>query len=572
METDSKWRLLFHYLKKYKRWGLWGSLFMMLSVLMLIPTPLLTIYLIDTVLPKGDLRMLSFICTLTLFILIANGACNLLQTLFFSKFNSKVVFDIRMDIIKNLQKSPTLYRQKQQTGYLLSRVNEDPNRLQNLFANTFSSLIKDVIILIVGITLLFILNWQLALLVLVLLPFFILSLRYFGFKIRLISSKLYESGAQFLKKLQESISLMDTFILFNAEKSDQIKLIGKQKYIVRTEIKKNMIQSFASVSIAIIGGIAPIAILWFGISEIINGNLTLGKLIAFNTFVGYVFGPTSRMINTALSMHESLAAWERVYEMLRKIPSVKNPDIYGQKHKIMGEIKIQDISFKYENSTILKNINLSISKNQTVAIVGESGSGKSTLVSLITTMNHIQHGCISVDEINIYDIANYVQQTALVQQEPTLIADTIFENIRLGNSSATDSDIFNAAKQAQIHDFIESLPLKYNTIVDERGCNMSVGQKQRIAIARCIVRDPAIFIMDEATANLDSGTEKALLADLHDFIKSRTTFIIAHRLSTIVFADKIVVLNKGEIVEEGNFETLLRQGGIFYNLWEHQIQ
>jgi ABC-type bacteriocin/lantibiotic exporter with double-glycine peptidase domain len=448
----------------------------------------------------------------------------------------------------------------------MSRINDDPGRLQNLFAETFVSLIKDVMILLIGGTIIFIIDWKLALVSIVLLPFFIYTLQHFGKKIKKISLLLFEYSAQFTKKLQESVSLMDTFFIFNAEQNDTAVLKEKQKTVIKTGIKKLIIQSVAGSIVSIIGGVGPIIVLWFGISQIIHGNLTLGALIAFNTFLGYIFGPTSRIINTVLNMQQSLAAFDRVYEMLTLIPKTDNSKKIDR--KISGKIVLKDVSFKYEDDNVLSNINVSIPTNQTVAIVGESGSGKSTLISLITQLNSNFEGSIYIDEYLLPLIQSYRQQIALVHQEPSLIVATIKENIKIGKPEATDNEIIEAAIKANIHDFIMSLPCQYDTLVDERGLSMSIGQKQRIAIARCIVRDPVIFIMDEPTSSLDLSTERLLMDSLKDFIKSRTTIIVAHRLSTITFADKIIVLNNGMVEEEGTHEQLLMNNGLYSKLWK----
>jgi len=451
----------------------------------------------------------------------------------------------------------------------MARINDDPGRLQSLFAETFVSLIKDVIILLVGGTIIFFLNWKLALISIILLPFFIYTLKYFGKKIKKLSALLFEYAAQFTKKLQESVSLMDTFFVFNAEQSDTVNLKDKQKTVINIGIKKIIIQSIAGAIIAVIGGAGPIIVLWYGISQIIHGNLTLGTLIAFNTFLGYIFGPTSRIINTVLNMQQSMAALDRVYEMLTLITKKENSKKIDK--RINGKIDFKNVFFKYDESedNVLSNINISIPDKQTVAIVGESGSGKSSLISLITQLNQNYEGSIFIDNNLISSIEHYRQQIALVQQEPSLVVATIKENIKIGKPDATDNEIIEAAIKANIHDFIMSLPYQYETYVDERGLNMSIGQKQRIAIARCIVRNPAIFIMDEPTSSLDLSTERILMDSLKDFIKSRTTIIVAHRLSTIIFADKIIVLNNGKIEEEGTHEQLLMNNGHYTKLWKN---
>jgi len=566
----NRWKVLYNYLKRYKKEGFLGGGFMILNVIALLPTPLLTMYLIDTIIPSKDIAMLVVICVICICILITSGIFGILQNYFFGKFNYNVIFDIQFDILQQIRQTSASYRNKQQTGYLMSRMNDDPGRLQSLFAETFVSLFKDMIILLVGGTIIFILDWKLALLSIVLLPFFIFALQYFGGKIRKISSLLFEYSAQFTKKLQESVSLMDTFFIFNAEQSDTSDLKEKQKTVIKTGINKIIIKSIAGSIVSVIGGAGPIIVLWFGITQIINGNMTLGTLIAFNTFLGYIFGPTSRIINTVLNMQQSLAALDRVYEMLDLIPDADNLKKVEEKDlKITGKIDLKNVSFKYEEDSVLSDINISIFAKQTVAIVGESGSGKSTLISLITQLNQNYEGSIYIDDYLLSSIKNYRQQIALVHQEPSLIVATIKENIKIGKPEATENEVIEAASKANIHDFIMSLPSQYDTLVDERGLNMSIGQKQRIAIARCIIRDPVIFIMDEPTSSLDLSTERLLMDSLKDFMKSRTTIIVAHRLSTVTFADKIIVLNKGAVEEEGTHEKLLMNMGLYCKLWQN---
>lgn len=572
-DLKNKGKVLYDYLKRYKKEAFLGGIFMILNILMILPTPLLTKYLIDTIIPSKDVEMLAIICILCIFILFLSGIFGIFQNYFFGKFNYNVIFDIQFDILDKIRQTSTQFRNKKQTGYLMSRINDDPGRLQSLFADTFVSLAKDIIILLTGGTIIFLLDWKLALVSIVLLPFFILSLQKFGKKIRKISTVLFEYSAQFTKKLQESISLMDTFFVFNAEQNDTLRLMEKQKEVIKTGIKKTIIQSVAGAIVSIIGGAGPIIVLWFGISQIIHGNLTLGSLIAFNTFLGYIFGPTSRIVNTVLNMQQSLAALDRVYEMLCLIPTTNNTQKTAViERKINGKIDFKNIYFKYDYNNVLSNINISISAKQTIAIVGESGSGKSTLISLITQLNQCSEGSIYIDDVSLSSIKSYRQQIALVLQEPSLIVASIKDNIKIGKPCATDNEIIEVCIKTNIHDFIMSLPNQYETLVDERGLNMSIGQKQRMAIARCIIRDPAIFIMDEPTSNLDLTTERLLMDSLQDFMAARTSIIVAHRLSSITFADKIIVLKNGIVVEEGTHDQLLLNKGQYSQLWNNSLK
>lgn len=569
--SDSK-KTLYSYLIRYKRWAILGGLFMIISVILLTPMPLLTMYIIDDVLPHKNISLLTTISLFFVTALILKEISNNLQGYYFNKFNNKIVFDIQLDIIKKIQKTTSQYRQRVQTGYLISRIKDDTNKLYSLFASTYVSIIKDFITLLVGVIIIFNMHWKLALISISLLPLFIYSLKFFGARIKSISTKLFEMNAQTTKRLHESVSLLDTFVAFNTEKHATIRIIEKQKKHIRTSIKKGILQTIASSSVAIIGGLGPIFVLWYGGIEIINDNLKLGELIAFNSFLGYIFGPTGRVINAFLSMQQAWAAWDRVYDILTKVPDKRDHLVLNNSIKHEECINFENTNLRFNNKQILNNINLTINFKETIAIVGSSGSGKSSLINLLLSLNELESGSIKIYNRNYKDLSVLKQNIALVQQEPVLFSDTIKNNIKLGKFNATDDEVTSAAKLANIDDFINQLPNKYETLIDERGLNMSVGQKQRVAIARCIIRNPEIFIMDEPTSNLDAKSEKELMNSLHNFIESRTTIIVAHRLSSITFADKIIVMNEGSIVESGTHSELLSKEGYYASLWHTQTE
>ncbi|NPA45172.1 MAG: ABC transporter ATP-binding protein [Chlorobi bacterium] len=322
-------------------------------------------------------------------------------------------------------------------------------------------------------------------------------------------------------------------------------------------------------------GIGPIIVLGYGMTEVINGNLTLGKLIAFNSFLGYLFGPSSRLVSMNVRVQKSLVALARIFELYSNGVAYKN--VFGKKKKqLIGRIEFQNVTFSYPdtNKIVLKNINLIIEEHTTVGIVGESGSGKTTLTKLLTGLYMNYKGKILFDEIELkeYDAFAIRDYLAFVEQEPLLFSDTILNNIRIGRLNATEDEIVRAAKKAHIHDFISSLPEQYLTELNERGLNFSTGQKQRIAIARAILRKPSILILDEPTSSLDSNIESLIFHSLKDFINSRTTIIIAHRLSTVEMADKIFVLKEGSIVGQGSHKELMQSCDYYKMLWEKQHQ
>jgi ABC-type multidrug transport system fused ATPase/permease subunit len=270
-----------------------------------------------------------------------------------------------------------------------------------------------------------------------------------------------------------------------------------------------------------------------------------------------------------MNMQKSIVAWDRIVEIINmNSDSEKKKE---KKHvKLEGNIKFENANLSYGNQEILSNINLNIRKRKTVALVGESGGGKSSLISLLTGINKCTSGNLYIDGININEIYNYNNNISLVEQEPVLFSGSILENITMGNRHISFDEVVNAAQIANIHEYILSLPQKYNTQIDERGKNMSIGQKQRLAITRSIVKNPIIFIMDEPTANLDLKTEKNIFESISSYLKTRTSIIASHRLPSITFVDEILVIENGNLIEQGTHEVLLNKKGYYYNLWNKQ--
>lgn len=564
---NGKYKILYHYLVKYKKWAAIGGLFMILGVLLLIPTPLLTMYLVDTVLPSSNLNSLFYITLLCVVILFCKTVCDNIQGLYFCKFNQKVVFDIQLDVLKVFQQKSTHYRHEKQTGYLMSRLMDDPNRLQNLFADTIIALLRDIITLLVGLIIIFFINWHLALASLLLMPAFIFVLNRYNKKMKVLAYEQFETNAVFTKKLQESISLIDTLFILNALTYDTIKLIETKKSAIYSFIKRTVVQNFGSSLISLIAGLGPIIVLTYGFYEIMHGSLTLGQFIAFNSFLGYIYGPTSRLISASFGIQQSVVAWDRIYEVLT---SRYNKEEGKEKLVLKGKIEFNHVELFYGDKQVLHDINCIIEPGKMVAIVGESGSGKSSFLSLLTGLNKPTRGRVSIDGKNIEKIQNYRDSLAFVEQEPMILSATIWENLLLGRKNITMDEVIAATKMAEIHSHIDSLPDKYQTLMNENGRNISIGQKQRLAIARCIVRKPVLFLMDEPTASLDAETEYKLIHSLLPFLQNRTTIIVSHRLKSISFADEIIVMSEGKIREKGNHRELMLKKGCYYQLWINQ--
>lgn len=546
-----------------------GVLGMLMSVFLLLPVPLLTKHLVDDVIPLGDVSGVVTICLLSGAILIASSISGYFQKYYLGKFELDVFKDIQLSLVRKLRSVDPAYRHTQQTGYLLSRVTDDTGRLRSLFTDVLANLVKDVLILVVGIILLYYLDWRLASIALITLPFFIATWYYFNSKIRLAAVRWYEQSAQYTKKLEETIGLLDTVVALHASAFDMNKLCKQQGKVVEAGVKKNGVEGIARVVISIIGGLSPILIIGFGSHFIFQGTFSLGGLIAFNTLTGYVFGPSSRMVNSLLSMQQGVAAWERVEEILRlpeciRMSDAKSEHLVGYEGAI--SIELRNVTVRYGVRDAINDVSITVPGGSFVALVGESGSGKSTIMRTVLGIQAATAGSVLFNGLPMHrgeQLSTF--RIAVLSQEPNLFATTIRENILLG---LDDYDVMvQAARDAQIESFIGTLPRGYDTRIDERGINLSVGQKQRIALARCLVMNPNLLLLDEPTSNLDIESERQLWDALRPIMRKRTTIMAAHRLHTISEADCIYVLSKGSVVEQGTHSALLKLCGQYSRLW-----
>ncbi|MCX0362385.1 ATP-binding cassette domain-containing protein, partial [Clostridium perfringens] len=316
-------------------------------------------------------------------------------------------------------------------------------------------------------------------------------------------------------------------------------------------------------------------ILWIGTIQVLNGKISFGELLTFNALLVYFLNPIENIINLQPTLQTAVVAAERLSEILDlSLEKAEDEHKKINPNSLNGKIEFKNVDFRYgTRQLILKNINMTINKGERIALVGESGSGKTTIAKLLLNFYQCENGEIIVNDYNLLDINVEVlrDKIAYISQETFLFNGTILENLMLGNPYLTYEEIIEACKKAQIHDFINSLPLRYNTLVEENGSNFSGGQKQRLSIARAILRKPEILIMDEATSNLDSITEKAIEKTIHEFSEGMITIIIAHRLSTIMRCDNIYILEKGEIKEQGSHNELLEKQGRYYELWKEQL-
>ncbi|HON85370.1 MAG TPA: ABC transporter transmembrane domain-containing protein [Syntrophorhabdaceae bacterium] len=536
----------------------------------------LTAFIVKPVLDKiffeKNATMLYLIPGGVILLYLIKGIFDYLQTYLMGYVGQKVITDIRALIFNSLQRQPLAYFDKTSTGSSISRIINDVNLIQSAVSDTFTAILKDSFTIIGLIFVVFYRDWVLATISFCVLPFATYPIIAFGKKLRKISTNTQKSIARLTSFLHENITGQRIIKAFCMEEYESRRFDNENETLFKTILKRYKVKAFSSPIMEVLGGIAIAVVIWYGGKEVISGNSTPGNFFSFTAALLMLYEPIKRLNKENHNIQQGLAASQRVFEIIDRVPDIADRDGAVTIDKIEGSISFKDVCFRYEDKMILKNINLNIKKNEVLAIVGESGVGKTTLANLIPRFYDVTEGAIEIDGINIKDITinSLRKNIALVTQDVILFNDTIKSNITFGLDIDMERVII-AAKMAYAHDFIMNLSKQYDTVVGEKGVRLSGGQKQRIAIARAFYKDAPVLILDEATSSLDSTAEVEVQKALENLIKNRTTIIIAHRLSTVMNAHRIIVLEKGTIVQEGNHNELISIDGPYKRLYELQF-
>ncbi|MCU0276701.1 MAG: ABC transporter ATP-binding protein/permease [Acidobacteria bacterium] len=560
------------FIRRHWRKGALGAALILLGSLLAFPGPLINRFLIDKVILGRQLSLLLGVMLLLVAIKVMGIVIGVLQQYFFIRFEQHVMLDIQQALFDRTLRLPKSFFDEKETGYLMSRLLGDVGGLRWFFSSTLIHIVTSVIRFVGGAAFLLYLNWRLALAVLLVLPFMFLAVRFFGRKLRILSHHGMERQAEVFQTVQESLAQTSLIKAFATEKRTLNSLMGKFRASQQLGMEQNSLGSLANLVIGFGPDLAGLIVMAGGAYLIIRGQWTIGSLLAFQSYVGFVFGPAHFLATANFQWQGAVASLERVSALFDVVPEESSGQ--GVKaERLEGAVEFRDVSFSYNGrETVLDRVSFSVRAGEHVAIVGPSGVGKTTLVSLLLQFYRPQQGAVLVDgrTASDYELNSLRRRIGYVPQSPTLLSGSIDDNLRYGDPQATAAQVESAARAAGIHDFIASLPQGYQSLVGERGVNFSEGQKQRLAIARALVKDPDIVVLDEPTSSLDSQTEASIFASLPDMLRGKTLFIIAHRLSTIQQSERILCFNDKGLVGAGSHDELQGNCGYYQKLLASQ--
>ncbi|WP_372919743.1 ABC transporter ATP-binding protein [Salegentibacter sp.] len=522
---------------------------------------------------EDEISALLFICGIVILLFLLKNIFGYLAAFFITFLRNGVLRDVRDTLYKKILALPVSYFSEKRKGDTISRITADVNEVQTSFLSILELIVREPLTIIFTIIAMLMMSAKLTIFVFVFLPIsgFIISL--IGKKLKQQSNKAQEENGYFLSVVEETLSSLKIIKGFNAEDKMQQRFqasTNRLNHILNKLINR---QNLASPASEFLGIFVIVIILWFGGQMVlVEGSLDAATFIAFLGLAYNILTPAKQISKASYSVKKGNAAAERILQVLETPSTITDKPNAVVKEEFENNIKIDNINFRYEEENVLRNFNLQVYKGQTVALVGQSGSGKSTIANLITRFYDVNEGSISIDGIDIKDMTKKSLRDlmGLVTQDSILFNDTVRNNIALGKENASDEEIIDALKIANAWEFVKDLPKGLETNIGDSGNKLSGGQKQRLSIARAVLKNPPIMILDEATSALDTESEKLVQKALENMMKNRTSIVIAHRLSTIQNADKIVVMQKGEIVEEGKHLELLQKKGTYQKLVEMQ--
>ena len=525
--------------------------------------------------PRGSTTLLAVLVTLLFAITVSTNALRALRSYMMEWLGQRVTFDLRNQVYRHLHTLSLSFFSQRETGRIMSRITNDVGRLQDFISEGLQEMIRSVLTLVIICGILFSLNWQLATFVLLPTPFLVIVTIFFGRRLHKVFRILWKRFASISAILSDTIPGIRVVKAFAQEEREVGKFMGKSEELLDGSMRAAKLRTSFMPIMGFITSLGTIIIWWAGGHKVIGGTITLGDFVAFSAYMWQFYGPVESLCRLNHRLQSAATAAERVFDVLDSEPDMADDEDSVQIPEIEGHIEFQDVTFSYEEEMpVLKAISFDVKPGEMIGLAGHSGAGKSTLINLICRFYDVDSGRILVDGYDVREVKlkSLRDQIGVVLQEPFLFNGTVEENIVYGKPGASMREIMGAAKAANAHDFIVEYPDGYDTQVGERGSNVSGGERQRLAIARAILKDPRILILDEATSNVDTETEAQIQEALARLIEGRTTFAIAHRLSTLKHSNRLLIIEKGRVAEMGTHDELIEQDGIYARLCNMQTE
>lgn len=560
--------LFFQYWKK----AFFGVLVIIATSLLSYPQPLINRFFVDNVLLGKQSNFFVWIVLLLVGIKILETLSGIFQRFYFTKLEQEIVIYLQHDILTKVLHSPKAFFDDKETGYLMSRISSDINGIRFFFSMILVNITTNALRFVGGFCLAFYLEWRIAVVSIFILPCMFFCVKYFSGKIHILSHQGFERNASISQRLQEILSSIHLIKSFASEKREIGGIVKELKESQTLALESAVLGSVAGLSISTLKELVRLFVLAIGGFLIIKGHWSLGSLLAFQAYLSYIFDPANFFAQTNFSFQNAMASLERISSFYEILPEENNDNGY-KPERLKGKIEFRNVSFSYNGKEpVLENLSFIIEPGCHAAIVGPSGVGKTTLISLILGFYKPSKGEILFDDnlVSYYSLKALRERIGYVSQNTRLLSGSLMDNLRYGNLEASDKDVIEAAKASGIHDFIVNLPNSYNSYIGENGVNLSEGQKQRLSIARAIIKDPDILIMDEPTSSLDSILEKAIFESLPEVVRNKTLITIAHRLSTIQKSDKILVLKNKCLVAMGKHCALFGSNDFYKELVNNQ--
>ena len=565
------------YARPYRRYVVVTSLLVLVTALLGLVPPLLVRRAIDTSIPGRDTSELYLLVGAMVAFPVVGALLSVAQNWANTVLGNRMMFDIRNQLFGHLLRMPLRFYTGTRSGEITSRLTNDVNGVQQVVTTSFTNVMTNVVTVATTLGVMFWLNWQLTLLSIVVLPVFILATVKVG-DMRFRAARRVQTAMSDLTALvQEKLNISGLVLVktFGREPQEIRRFDGVSDELAKGQIAQSMVGRWFFMFGSLFGSVSPALIYGYGGYLAINGDMSIGEIIAFVALVNRLFMPVSQLLTVHVDVAGSIALFDRIFDYLDRPVEIEEKPGATTLTEVDGRVTYEGVGFAYEpGRPVLSDVSFEAKPGQMVALVGPSGAGKTTITYLLPRLYDPSSGSIAIDGHDVTDLtlASLSQHIGMVTQETYLFYASVRENLRYGKPDATDAEIEAAAKAAHIHEVIVAMPKGYDTQVGERGYRLSGGEKQRLAIARIILKDPRILVLDEATSSLDSHSERLIKEALEPLLKTRTSIVIAHRLSTILSADQILVIDGGRIVERGNHADLLAAGGFYAKIYNEQFK